>query len=219
MGGYRMNQIQMLPIDIATVKGFIDPQEGEALYGAALVASQLGPVMEIGSYCGKSTVYLGSACKLGGGLLYAVDHHRGSEENQPGWEYHDAELWDANAEAMDTMPHFRATLRRAQLEDTVIPIVARSTVVARHWNIPLAMLFIDGGHTLQAAMDDYHGFARHVMPGGILAIHDIFPDPADGGQAPYEIYKLALAGGEFEILSRVKSLALLTRVLVQHVDE
>jgi len=204
----------LLPLDIATVKGFMDPAEGAALYAAALSAAEHGPVMEIGSYCGKSTVYLGSACKQRGGLLYAVDHHRGSEENQPGWEYHDAELWDANAGAMDTLPHFRATLRRAKLEETVIPIVARSTTVARHWNIPLAMLFIDGGHTLQAAMDDYHGFARHVMPGGTLAIHDIFPDPADGGQAPHEIYKLALASGEFEILSRVKSLALLTRILV-----
>lgn len=203
-----------LPIDIDSIKGFMDPQEGQALYGAALIAAERGPLLEIGSYCGKSTMYLGAACKARGGLLYAIDHHRGSEENQPGWEYHDAELWDANAGAMDTLPHFRNALRRAQLEDTVIPIVTRSTLAARHWNIPLAMVFIDGGHTLEAALDDYRGFSPHVMPGGALAIHDIFPDPTDGGQAPYEIYKLALASGLFEELAMVKSLALLRRILI-----
>jgi len=203
-----------LAIDIETVKGFLDPREGAALYAAALDAAVRGPLLEIGSYCGKSSVYLGTACKVRGALLYAIDHHRGSEENQPGWEYHDAQLWDAQTGAMDTLPLFRDTLRRAQLEETVIPIVARSTMAARHWNIPIAMLFIDGGHTLQAALDDYHGFAPHLIAGGILAIHDVFPDPADGGQAPYEVYKLALASGRFAPLARVKSLALLTRVLV-----
>ncbi len=203
-----------LPIDIDSIKGFMDPQEGQALYSAALIAAERGPLLEIGSYCGKSAMYLGAACKVRGALLYALDHHRGSEENQPGWEYHDAELWDADAGAMDTLPHFRSALRRAQLEDTVIPIVTRSTLAARHWNIPLAMVFIDGGHTLEAALDDYRGFSPHVMPGGALAIHDIFSNPADGGQAPYEIYKLALASGLFEELAMVKSLALLRRILI-----
>lgn len=203
-----------LDLDITSVKGFIDPVEGEALYSAAMAAAAHGPVLEIGSYCGKSAVYLGAACKARGEVLYAVDHHRGSEENQPGWGYHDTELWDAQAGALDTLPQFRDTLRRAQLQDTVIAIVASSTAVARHWNIPITMLFIDGGHTLGAAMDDYHGFARHLLPGGTLAIHDVFPDPADGGQAPYEVYKLAVTGGKFELLSRVKSLVLLRRILV-----
>ncbi len=203
-----------LPIDIESVKGFMDPAEGAALHDAALGAAERGPVMEIGSYCGKSTVYLGAACKARGALLYAVDHHRGSEENQPGWEHHDPQTWDANAGAMDTLPFFRDTLRRAQLEDTVVAIVTKSRLAARHWNIPLSMLFIDGGHALEMAMIDYRGFSPHVMQGGILAIHDIYPDPKDGGQAPYEIYKLALASGLFEKLAMVKSLGLLRRILV-----
>ena len=203
-----------LPIDIGTVKGFMDPVEGEALHAAALGVSGRGPVMEIGSYCGKSTVYLGAACKARGALLYALDHHRGSEENQPGWEHHDTDLWDARAGMMDTLPFFRGTLRRAQLEDTVIAIVTQSRLAARHWNIPLSMLFIDGGHALEMAMTDYRGFGPHVMQDGILAIHDIFPDPKDGGQAPYEIYKLALASGLFEELAMIKSLGLLRRILV-----
>jgi len=203
-----------LPINIDAVKGFMDVAEGVALHDAALEIADLGPVMEIGSYCGKSTVYLGTACKARGALLYALDHHRGSEENQPGWEHHDPDTWDARAGAMDTMPFFRDTLRRAQLEDTVIGIVTQSRLAARHWNIPLSMLFIDGGHALEMAMIDYRGFSPHVMQGGILAIHDIFPDPKDGGQAPYEIYKLALASGLFEELAMVKSLGLLRRILV-----
>ncbi|MFZ5930810.1 MAG: class I SAM-dependent methyltransferase [Pseudomonadota bacterium] len=203
-----------LPIDIESVKGFMDPDEGAALHDAASGIAERGPVMEIGSYCGKSTVYLGTACKARGALLYALDHHRGSEENQPGWEHHDPDTWDARAGAMDTMPFFRDTLRRAQLEDTVIAIVTKSRLAARYWNTPLSMLFIDGGHALEMAMIDYRGFAPHVMQGGILAIHDIFPDPKDGGQAPYEIYKLALASGLFEKLAMVKSLGLLRRILV-----
>ncbi|MCK9991540.1 MAG: MMP 1-O-methyltransferase [Alphaproteobacteria bacterium] len=203
-----------LPIDIEAVKGFMDPVEGAALHDAAFGMADRGPVMEIGSYCGKSTVYLGAACKARGALLYALDHHRGSEENQPGWEHHDPGTWDAKAGAMDTLPFFRDTLRRAGLEDTVIAIVTKSRLAARHWNIPLSMLFIDGGHALEMALIDYRGFSGHVMQGGILAIHDIFPDPRDGGQAPYEIYRLALASGMFEELAMVKSLGLLRRILV-----
>ncbi len=203
-----------LPIDIEAVKGFMDPVEGAALHDAAFGMADRGPVMEIGSYCGKSTVYLGAACKARGALLYALDHHRGSEENQPGWEHHDPGTWDAKAGAMDTLPFFRDTLRRAGLEDTVIALVTKSRLAARHWNIPLSMLFIDGGHALEMAMIDYRGFSGHVMQGGILAIHDIFPDPRDGGQAPYEIYRLALASGMFEELAMVKSLGLLRRILV-----
>lgn len=204
----------VLPIDIESVKGFMDPDEGAALHDMALSVAECGPVMEIGSYCGKSTVYLGSACKARNALLFALDHHRGSEENQPGWEHHDTDLWDHGANAMDTMPFFRDTIRRAGLEDTVVALVTRSRLAARHWNIPLSMLFIDGGHALEMAMIDYRGFSPHVMQGGILAIHDIFADPKDGGQAPYEIYRLALASGLYEELAMVKSLGLLRRVLV-----
>ena len=59
------------------------------------------------------------------------------------------------------------------------------------------MLFIDGGHTDVAAQADYEGWAPWVADGGALAIHDVFPDPADGGQAPYRIYLRALRSGGF----------------------
>lgn len=201
-----------LPLDINTVKGFLDQDEGAALYHHALAAASLGPVLEVGSYCGKSSVYLGAACKRNQSILFAVDHHRGSEEHQLGEEYHDADLYDARFAKMDSFPQFRHTLARANLEDVVVPIVAASALAARFWSTPLAMVFIDGGHSMEAALHDYRSWAGHVMRGGLLAIHDVFPDPADGGRPPYEIWKLAQASGLFEALPLVKSLAVLKRI-------
>jgi len=201
-----------LPLDIDAVKGFLDPAEGRALHDAALARAPMGPCVEIGAYCGKSAVYLGSACQSAGGMLFSVDHHRGSEENQPGWDYHDPQVWDAEAGSLDTLPFLRRTLRLAGLEDVVVPVVGRSAVIARVWGTPISLLFIDGGHTMEAALGDYRGWSPHIMPGGRLAIHDVFPDPADGGRPPFEIFQLALASGLFEEVQAVKSLRILRRL-------
>lgn len=201
-----------LPIDIDEVKGFLDPLEGAALYQYALQASQFGPILEVGSYCGKSTVYIGCACQANQSVLFALDHHRGSEEHQPGEAYHDQSLYDGDAGLMDSFREFRLNLRNANLEDTVVPVVASSELAAKSWRTPLAMVFIDGGHSLQAALTDYRSWAVHIVQGGLLAIHDLFPDPSEGGQAPYDIYKLALASGLFEEADRVKTLGVLRRL-------
>lgn len=201
-----------LPIDIETVKGFLAPEEGEALYKLARDTAALGPALEIGSYCGKSTVYLAAGAAESDGLVYAVDHHQGSEEHQPGEEYHDPALYRDEDGVMDSFGEFRRTLRRAGLEQTVVPIVAPSARAARHWQSPLGLVFIDGGHSEAAAQTDYCAWAPKVAPGGVLAIHDIFPDPADGGQAPYNIYKLALASGLFEVSAMVGTLGCLRRL-------
>lgn len=202
----------MLPIAIETVKGFLDADEGAALYAVALETARLGPCLEIGSYCGKSTVYLGQACKNSGAVLYAIDHHRGSEEHQLGEEYHDPQLYDVQFEKMDSFREFRHTLARAQLEDVVVPIVAPSALAARHWATPLGMVFIDGGHSMAAALTDYRCWAPHVVRGGLLAIHDVFPDPADGGRPPFEIWQLAQQSGLFEAMPLIKTLGLLRRL-------
>ncbi len=198
-----------LPLDIKGVKGFLAEDEGEALYKYALDISQFGPCLEIGSYCGRSTVYLGTACCKNGSVLFALDHHRGSEEHQPGEEYHDPELYDSKNSVFDSFGEFRSTISRAKLEDTVVPIVATSALTSRYWKIPLAMVFIDGGHSLEAAQSDYQSWASHIIPGGILAIHDIFPDPSQGGQAPYEIWKKALVTGLFQETEIVNTLGFL----------
>ena len=201
-----------LPVPPESVRGFLDPAEGARLHELALAAAPDGPCLEVGSYCGRSTLYLGAACRAQGQLLYAVDHHRGSEEHQPGEAYHDAELFDAAAGRMDSFRAFRNTLARAGLEETVVPVVAPSAMAGRHWLHPLSLVFIDGGHSREAALTDYRTWAPHVRPGGFLAIHDIFPDPADGGQAPYEIYQLAVASGLFAALETTLTLGVLQRV-------
>ncbi len=207
-----MLPMESLGFDIETVKGFLDADEGAALFNGALTTAHLGPCLEIGSYCGKSTVYLGRACQQKNNLLYAVDHHRGSEEHQLGEEYHDPQLYDAQCGKMDSFREFRHTLSRARLEDVVVPIVAPSALAARHWTIPLGMVFIDGGHSMEAALTDYRCWAPHVVRGGLLAIHDVFPNPADGGRPPFEIWKLAQESGLFEAFPLIKTLGILKRL-------
>jgi predicted O-methyltransferase YrrM len=181
-------------------RGFMPPDEGLALHEAALDAVARvpdAPLLEIGSYCGKSAIYLGAAAQEGDVVLFAVDHHRGSEENQPGWEWHEPDLVDPEVGKMDTLPIFRRTIHDAGLEQSVVAVVADSPTLARYWSAPLAMLFIDGGHGEEPAHRDYEMWTPHVAPNGILAIHDVFPDPADGGRPPYEIYLRALESGRF----------------------
>lgn len=194
------------------VKGFLDPVEGEALARYAREAAQLGPVLEIGTYCGKSALYLGPAVREAGRVLFTLDHHRGSEEHQPGEGYHDPELYNADLGVVETLPALRETLFKAGLEDCVIPVIGTSKTVAAHWTTPLGMVFIDGGHSMDAALADYRGWASKVMPGGLLAIHDVFPNPEDGGRPPYEIWRLAVASGLFEQVSRTGTLEVLRRL-------
>lgn len=194
------------------VVGFLPPDEGQALYEAAINHLGDGVGVEIGTYCGKSTVLLGAAALHTGGVLYTVDHHHGSEEHQPGWEYHDASLVNPASGRFDTLPTFRRTLDDADLPEHIIAVVGASAVVAKHWRTPLRLLFIDGGHTDAAARRDYDGWARWVEPGGALIIHDVFPDPADGGQAPYRIYCRAVDSGDFSEVSATGSLRVLERV-------
>ncbi|WP_079404831.1 class I SAM-dependent methyltransferase [Streptomyces sp. 3211] len=193
-------------------KGFMPVREGLALYEAAAAAGALGlPLLEVGTYCGRSTILLADAAREAGVAAITVDHHRGSEEQQPGWEYHDPTVVDPEIGLMDTLPTFRRTLHRAGLEDHVIAIVGRSPQVAATWGGELGFVFIDGGHTDEHATGDYEGWAPHVAVGGTLVIHDVFPDPADGGQAPYRIYLRALASGAFEEISVTDSLRVLRR--------
>ena len=161
--------------------------EGLALHRMARERLPHGPVLEVGTYCGKSAVYLGAAARAVGGVVITVDHHRGSEENQPGWEHHDPALVDARTGRIDTLPFFRRTLADAGLEDVVVGVVGDSATVSALWRTPLSMLFIDGGHGDEPAHADYAGWAPWLMPGGVLAIHDVFPDPADGGRTPYDL--------------------------------
>ena len=197
-------------------KGFMPADEGDALYEAAVVAGADCPglpFLEVGSYCGRSTVWLGAAAQACSTVVFAVDHHRGSEENQAGWEHHDPTVIDARIGRMDTLPLFRAAIYDSGVEDFVVPVVGQSPTVAKYWRAPLAFLLIDGGHGVEPARADYLGWTPHVAVGGTLAIHDVFADPPDGGRAPYEqIFMPAVESGCFELQSATGSLHILRRV-------
>ncbi len=193
-------------------RGFMPPDEGLALHDAGMSVEVPGPFLEVGSYCGKSSIYLGAAARERGRVLFAVDHHRGSEENQPGWEWHEPDLVDPAVGRIDTLPWFRRTVHDAGLEGTVIAVVGDSPTVAGVWTTPLALLFIDGGHGDEPARLDYERWPPHLIAGGLLCIHDVFPDPADGGRPPYErIYLPALESGCFDEVAAVGSLRVLCR--------
>ncbi len=201
----------MLPDDLAraeAARGFMPKDEGRALFDHATDCPVAGPFLEVGSYCGKSAIYLGAAARDAGRLLFALDHHRGSEENQAGWEHHEPDLVDSEVGRMDTMPVFRRTIFDAGLEGTVVALVGDSPRVAAVWQTPLALLFIDGGHGTEPAHLDYEGWTPKLKSGGTLLIHDVFPDPADGGRPPYEIYLRALDDGfeEFAVTGSLRAL-------------
>lgn len=195
--------------------GFMPLDEALALRSVAKQflsqPDSVGIGVEIGTYCGKSTVFLGDAAEATGAILATIDHHRGSEEHQPGWEYHDESLVDPHAGTLDTSARFRRTMFDAGLESTVVGVLAPSTVAAKLWGRPADFVFIDGGHSMEAAQNDYDGWAHWVRPGGALLIHDVFPDPADGGRPPYEIYRQALDSGDFTEVGATGSLRVLQR--------
>ena len=208
--GHRLTTVEERLRTLAReVPGFLAESEGLALYQAAMAAGRQGPLLEVGTYCGKSAVYLGAAARQADSVLFTTDHHHGSEEHQPGQEYHDPELVDAQGN-FDTLPCFRRTIAAAGLEDRVIGLVGDSVLVSTWWRTPLAFVFLDGGHSHERALLDYSGYTRHLQPGGVLAIHDVFADPACGGRPPFEVYQLALAQ-DFVELAAEGSLRLLRR--------
>jgi hypothetical protein len=203
--------------------GFMPDDEGDALFEAALLAAGEGPepLIEIGAYCGKSTLYIAAGVATAAlrqhrepNVVFSLDHHRGSEENQAGWEHHDPGLVDEQTGLMDTLPAWRRTLQGAGAEKLVVALVGDSEVIAACWQTQLRFVFIDGGHGSDPAWADYRGWAPKVVSSGLLAIHDVFPDPADGGRPPYELYCRAIESGAFEerVTSSCGSLKILRRV-------
>ena len=196
-----------------TVKGFLDNSEAKKLAELINLTANLGPGLEIGSYCGKSALIFGEACKQNNSFFFTVDHHTGSEEHQVGEEYHDADLYDSRLGKFNTLPELLKNINQSPMQNNIIPVVGDSASIAKKWKIPLGLLFIDGGHSMEAALNDYHGWNEFIIPGGLLAIHDVFPNPRDGGRPPYEIYCLAKKSGNYEEIEMVKSLAILRKII------
>ncbi len=200
-------------VDLArATRGFIPDDEGEALYEAALDAGRRfgsATLVEVGAWCGKSTVYLGAAAEATGAVVLSVDHHRGSEELQEGWEHFDPEVLDEEGR-IDTLPHWRRTIALGHLESHVLGIVADSATAAAHLAPEVALCFIDGGHGHDVAWADYRAWVPHVVSDGWLVLHDVFEDPRDGGQTPFELYREAISTA-FDEVGHTGSLRVLRR--------
>ena len=202
----------IFPENLGSVKGFLSADEGEALFEVSKIAARLGPILEIGSYCGKSTIYIALGCREHGGIVFAIDHHRGSEEHQIGELFHDPDLIDKQTGNIDSFVEFRKNIAEAGVEDNVVPIVAKSSIAASAWRTPLAMIFIDGGHSLETTLTDYQNWSQFLLRGGFLGIHDVFDSPECGGQAPRAIHDLAIASGLFSPYARSSSQRILRRL-------
>ena len=199
----------MLVID---VKGFLSDKEAKKLQELFLNVHHLGSVLEIGTYCGKSTLNFALVAKKIDGLIYSVDHHTGSEEHQLGEEYHDDDLYDKRLEKFNTLPELLKNLRSSRLGKYIIPILSKSSEASKTFSELISLLFIDGGHSLEAALSDYNSWKDKICPGGLLVIHDVFPNPRDGGRPPYEIYSKAQKSKKFEDLGIYETLGILRKI-------
>ena len=194
------------------IKGFLSPKESKKLQELFQKVHKLGPVLEIGTYCGKSAINFAEVAKKFNGLVFSVDHHTGSEEHQLGEEYHDDELFDKRLNKFNTLPEFLRNLILHKKNEYIIPILDESKKAAKRFFEEISLLFIDGGHAKQTALDDYYAWKDKICSGGLLVIHDVFPDPKDGGRPPFEIYSLASESGEFEDLGIYETLGILKRI-------
>ena len=191
------------------IKGFMPEHEGKALYKWARKFSEYGPLLEIGTYCGKSSMFLSEGAQANNQFVYTIDHHMGSEEHQVNEEYFDIEIFDELSKRINSFPLFLENINNFGIKN-IVPIVNESSLVAESWNSPLAMVFIDGGHSLETAMNDFISWHEKIISGGALVIHDIFENPEDGGQAPYEVYIHALKNG-FSDFDRVDTIVCLKK--------
>lgn len=193
------------------VKGFLSEKEGMKLFQLAVESSRTAPCLEIGSYCGKSSIFLAEGCRVSGQHpLICVDHHQGSEEHQPGEDFFDAGTFDQELQIVNTLPLFMKNIRKAGLMEWVIPIISESTRLSRYFpDNTLSLVFIDGGHSEKDVFGDFNGWSPKIKPGGYLCLHDVFPDPTRGGQAPYHVFEYAKKSGDWDCPELVERLGIL----------
>ena len=194
------------------VKGFLSDKEAKKLQELFLNVHHLGAVLEIGTYCGKSTLNFAHVAKKINGLVFTVDHHTGSEEHQLGEEYHDGDLFDKRLNKFNTLPEFLKNIRSSNLGQFIIPVINKSSEASETFSELISLLFIDGGHSTEAAFSDYNSWKDKICSGGLLVIHDVFPNPKDGGRPPFEIYSTAQKSKEFDDLGIYETLGILRKI-------
>jgi predicted O-methyltransferase YrrM len=135
------------------------PKQERWLFNTARSLSDTATLVEIGSYTGRSTACLGFGCLGSQRRIFALDLFDGS--HLPG--------------RPDYFSEFKANLRRCGLDSTITPVPGPSAITARTWHTPIDFLFIDGAHEYEGVVADIEGFLPHVVPGGLVALHDVSP--------------------------------------------
>ena len=192
------------------LKGFMPQHEGAALAKWAEEFSMMGPALEIGTFGGKSSLYIATGTSINQQLVFTIDHHKGSEEHQTGEEYFDPDIYDPILGCVNTVPLMQSNLNKFEESKYIVPMIANANALAPIWTIELGLLFIDGSHTEISAQNDYANWNNKIISGGALVIHDIFENPEEGGQAPFLIYQKALMDG-FKLYERVDTIACLIK--------
>jgi MMP 1-O-methyltransferase len=142
---------------INRIPGWLSEKEAVFLEKQSLRTQKLpGVIVEIGSYCGKSTICLAQ----GVGKVYAIDPHKGFVENSRRYK--------------PTFNNFKKNITEANMSRKIVPIVKTSKVAAKDWNKKIRFLFIDGLHDEINANLDFNLWNKHLIRNGVIAMHDSF---------------------------------------------
>lgn len=180
------------------IPGWSLPGEFETLTKYA--STCVGPWVEIGSYCGRSTVALGKEAQRHGHVVFAVDPHRGNPEMDAGEACHHPDVWAREHGSLSVLIDH---IRKHGLEGTVVPVVGAGQAFAETGIRP-GFVFIDADHSYAGCKQDFNTWAELLDPSGVLAMHDT----TDVG--PGRVRDEALAAG-WHLVEQVESLAILTR--------
>jgi predicted O-methyltransferase YrrM len=161
-------------IDIPEVEGYLSRREGCYLYSLARKFTHLGCIVEIGSFKGRSTVFLARGCQsVGAGHIYAVDPHTPDGINER---------------------EFRENIRRTAVETLVSPLVMSSIEAVQGWEKPVGLLWVDGDHKYRGVRGDFFAWFPHVAVGGVVAFHDTLNRKAVARFVQRHIHRLERAG-------------------------
>ncbi len=194
-------------------KGFMPDDEGLALHAAGLDgAARRARSSRSAPTAASRRSTSAPRRERGGTVLFTVDHHRGSEENQAGWEHHDPSVVDPRTGRMDTLPFFRRTIEDAGLEDVVVAVIGDSPTVAAHWAHAARARCSSTAVTRSTSRSPTTRPGRRTSRrAACSSFHDVFEDPADGGQAPFEVWTARGAPPAFTPVSTTGSLRVLRR--------
>lgn len=148
---------------VAEVDGWFGPLEGRLLYRLAAAADPAGCIVEIGSWHGRSTIWLAAGARSGrGARVVAIDPHSGTSLREEG---------------EDTERVLRANLERAGVSSQVDIVASTSAEAAAGWARPVSLLWVDGDHAFEAVKLDVELWEPHLIPGAAIALHDTFVLP------------------------------------------